>query len=1115
MLWLMAFVSIFFAVLALGLAATLAASWLLTAEQLALVEAHARLYWASLEGEAQGLLSRARPYWDRLSSKAVQLVEGPLHQLIVQLVEYATNHGRKFLSVLPQDVRQHVTGTLSLSVPMALIGAIGGLGYALWQRLSYRVDQFVKKNLQVSLVFTNSDKFYDSLLEFIGTRCHVATGTILASTMPRGKPSWKDRLQEWYGGKESAPKIYYTPDIQPFSNFFMWRDARGRKHKIWISRHVEKPQFKMDKGKGGRDPETLRLTVWWTTDESILKGFMTSALETMVKDDSMGKVDIFVKHTWLAMWTKAMSKEKRDKDTVVLDEDLADFVLEDMRHFFTPQAAEWYHNAGIPYRRGYLLFGPPGCGKTSFAQVLAGELGLDVCLMNLSNQEMNDDDLAELLRAAPAKSMLLLEDVDAIFVERAAGKEKRGGVSFSGLLNALDGAAAQEGCVILMTTNHKDRLDEALIRPGRCDVHVKIDRASQDQAARMYNRFFANEAKIKSIDSIGTVTTTGAHGFTTGTGVRYKKLNGSPLMNGKVEVEDRSILYVNVLSGPSTRTKQLTLYSSAATALAGGREGLLQFTGGDEVKLQAQLDASVRFGTRIPEKQVSMAKLQGYLMKQKLCAEQEVKRKRESGHLPHAFQGLDPQSDDFKFALNQEVLSLARESAVVNVHELLDVKQEADEVDIPVYDHLRRVGLHKFAPFFEHFGYRGRKDLSRDVVDTMSQWDPDLKIKSTQRNRLVALIEGKQELDSFYRLADLSILIDRFVAAFNSKGSSPAPASRDDNAGSSSPVKSALPLFRASSVPVRSEEGDEAASRRLELLRLGSRLEPTGGLKLVQLAHDFQERLEVNGRTEVSIWQLEMHFKRYAGDPVAAVENCSSLRRSSASRSPDERTACWMSTFGFLRRLGLEEYAFTLEDQGFMHWHQWKHMSKDDLKDKAEMSDAHATLCHAVLQASSERPDLLRKFEVPEFEDLQAFFCARFPMASEDQARKFALELTDELGAADVSCFQVEKYLESSPGAREALSNLAQGLPSEAIAQASRVKPEPPPPPSPPTTWVYTWLKDAELQHLYKIFEGEVITTREMMLQANFTDEVLQKMGLKLGERIQILDLLKKEVAKW
>merc|ERR1719174_2429601 len=114
--------------------------------------------------------------------------------------------------------------------------------------------------------------------------------------------------------------------------------------------------------------------------------------------------------------------------------------------------------------------------------------------------------------------MMLLEDVDAIFVERSSAassnnKNKGSGVSFSGLLNALDGAAAQEGCVIMLTTNHKDRLDEALIRPGRCDVHVKIDKANQVQARRMFIRFFANQGRVVEMEKDGLVL--GPHVFET------------------------------------------------------------------------------------------------------------------------------------------------------------------------------------------------------------------------------------------------------------------------------------------------------------------------------------------------------------------------------------------------------------------------------------------------------------------------------------------------------------------------------------------------------------------------------------------------------------------------
>lgn len=79
---------------------------------------------------------------------------------------------------------------------------------------------------------------------------------------------------------------------------------------------------------------------------------------------------------------------------------------------------------------------------------------------------------------APANSILLLEDVDSMFLQREETSRQRG-ISFSGFLNALDGVRSQEGQILFMTTNHREKLDDALLRPGRADVQVKLDYASE------------------------------------------------------------------------------------------------------------------------------------------------------------------------------------------------------------------------------------------------------------------------------------------------------------------------------------------------------------------------------------------------------------------------------------------------------------------------------------------------------------------------------------------------------------------------------------------------------------------------------------------------------------
>jgi chaperone BCS1 len=90
----------------------------------------------------------------------------------------------------------------------------------------------------------------------------------------------------------------------------------------------------------------------------------------------------------------------------------------------------------------------------------------------------------------------LLEDADAAFNNRRqveADGYSGASVTFSGLLNALDGVAAGEERIVFLTTNHIDRLDEALIRPGRVDMMIRIGEATRYQAAEMWKRFYGEQ----------------------------------------------------------------------------------------------------------------------------------------------------------------------------------------------------------------------------------------------------------------------------------------------------------------------------------------------------------------------------------------------------------------------------------------------------------------------------------------------------------------------------------------------------------------------------------------------------------------------------------------------
>ncbi|KAG0244817.1 hypothetical protein BGW41_006375 [Actinomortierella wolfii] len=189
-------------------------------------------------------------------------------------------------------------------------------------------------------------------------------------------------------------------------------------------------------------------------------------------------------------WRRTKSRPKRPLDTIVMDPKLKQYIVDDAKEFFASES--WYAERGLPFRRGLLLYGSPGTGKTSFIHALAGELGLNIYVINLSSKGLTDDTLSELVSDTPARCLLLIEDVDAAFVQRES-KDAGANITFSGLLNAIDGVAAQEGRMLCMTTNHLDRLDDALIRPGRIDIRARFGKATKSQAKELFIKFYPHE----------------------------------------------------------------------------------------------------------------------------------------------------------------------------------------------------------------------------------------------------------------------------------------------------------------------------------------------------------------------------------------------------------------------------------------------------------------------------------------------------------------------------------------------------------------------------------------------------------------------------------------------
>ncbi len=223
-------------------------------------------------------------------------------------------------------------------------------------------------------------------------------------------------------------------------------------------------------------------------NQTFLRELVTEAANLCAADDRVKVYDFRDKY-----WQLSASKRPRTLDSVILPTAQKARLIEDARWFFG--AADWYAERGIPYRRGYLFSGPPGTGKSSVVLALASHLDKSVYALNLASVAQ-DSALMEAFAEVPANAILLVEDIHAMRISKSRAETKAPGepptvalTTLSGLLNAIDGVAAPEGRLLVMTSNHPERLDPALIRPGRIDVHERFDLLGPAEVRRMYLRF--------------------------------------------------------------------------------------------------------------------------------------------------------------------------------------------------------------------------------------------------------------------------------------------------------------------------------------------------------------------------------------------------------------------------------------------------------------------------------------------------------------------------------------------------------------------------------------------------------------------------------------------------
>ncbi|KAG0150280.1 hypothetical protein CROQUDRAFT_211485 [Cronartium quercuum f. sp. fusiforme G11] len=342
-----------------------------------------------------------------------------------------------------------------------------GVGLTALRRSSTLLATLAQRRLLVTLEISSKDRSYLWFLNWMSqqARSRTSTNQLAAET------SYTQR-------SDGSHQVTFSLVPGPGSHYFKFKRA-------WFQVKRERDGKLIDLN-SGTPWETLMLTTL-ARDRELLVELLAEAKAVSMKTEE-GKIVIYT--AWGAEWRPfGKPRSKRPISSVVLDAGVKENLVGDIEDFMG--RAKWYAERGIPYRRGYLLHGPPGSGKSSLIFALAGHLNYHICVLNLSERGLSDDKLNHLLTNVPERSVILLEDVDAAFLGRDGSEQMKVNVTFSGLLNAIDGVTSTTSQrLIFMTTNHVHKLDPALIRPGRIDLSVLVGHATLHQALELFVKFY-------------------------------------------------------------------------------------------------------------------------------------------------------------------------------------------------------------------------------------------------------------------------------------------------------------------------------------------------------------------------------------------------------------------------------------------------------------------------------------------------------------------------------------------------------------------------------------------------------------------------------------------------
>lgn len=356
----------------------------------------------------------------------------------------------------------------------ALILMLGGSVMGIvWKSWSY-VTRFFNYLFFVQVSFTNSDQSFYAIQNWLFNQTY--TKSYCSNLMVRNiDQKVRDDFDHDYGCGEDNKTQIFVPGYGT--------------HYLFIKNRLATIVYSKADSKDLKNREFIDIKVFCPFNKFKFSQVLVEEANAFFNKEKYKETFIYScvdRHS--GYWQLLAKKNIKQHPILSYDTEYEE-LIDDIQKFIDNE--QWYFDRGINYKRGFLFAGSPGSGKSSSILALAQRFKKHLYIVNLADMTMDDTKFTELISRIPADAIVSFEDIDAVTHDRKVETKSKNEqtISLSTVLNTLDGPFTPDRFIFIITSNHPEKLDPALVRPGRIDVTKSFADSNEYQCRTIFKRF--------------------------------------------------------------------------------------------------------------------------------------------------------------------------------------------------------------------------------------------------------------------------------------------------------------------------------------------------------------------------------------------------------------------------------------------------------------------------------------------------------------------------------------------------------------------------------------------------------------------------------------------------